>query len=144
MSTTLFLRKTESYIEMFFSISFYYRSSCIMQKKFKTIYFFTFWTYFYCEPHVLINIGYDIFSNCFYCTCFVYIYYILYILYIYMYIFMQAPHVHVLYMYMMSIPALGNPQVGLADLRIESTIRIFYGFENCGFLNKGQKQRIEY
>ena len=90
MSTTLFLKKTESYIEMFFSISFYYRSSCIMQKKFKTIYFFTFSTYFYCEPHVLINIGYDIFSNCFYCTCFVYIYYILYIFIIYIHVYIYA------------------------------------------------------
>ena len=57
-----------------------------------------------------------------------------------MYIFMQAPHVHVLYMYMMSIPALGNPQVGLADLRIESTIRTFCGFEDCRFPYTSQKR----
>ena len=39
----------------------------------------------------------------------------------------------------MYVPVLGNPPAGLADLRIESAIRTFCGFEDCGFSNKSQK-----
>ena len=39
-------------------------------------------------------------------------------------------------MYTVHVPVLGNPQAGLVDLQIESTIRILCEFEDCGFPNK--------
>lgn len=53
-------------------------------------------------------------------------------MYMYMYIMCACMYVHV-------VPVLGNPQVDLADLRIESAIRTFCGFEDCGFPYKSRK-----
>ena len=68
------------------------------------------------------------------CTCRLQI--VVYTVQIYIYICISA-YLHDVYK--VHVPVLGNPQASLVDLRIESTIRIFCEFEDCGFPNKSQK-----